>query len=191
VVWPKVMSKLSKASCHRDSVTAISSVFPSWENAVSSILLMLDCVFLLWGKENSPVHRSLTLLVTAVVRCDDETTHATMSTMTSSPGVSGSRCVSEVQLHHSVAALHILQVMFDLFQVKNWLHGANLDLRSESLLATPSVLLCFDVSACATLLRFSRTLDVDNFRLELLLDLDGSARQIGPLCCCPKHSLWV
>jgi hypothetical protein len=173
VVWPKVMSKLSKASCHRDSVTAISSVFPSRENAVSSILLTLDCVFLLWGKENSPVHRSLTLLVTAVVRCDDETTHAAMSTMTSSPGVSGSRCVSEVQLHHSVA------------------HGTNLDLRSESLLATPSVLLCFDVSACATLLRFSRTLDVDNFRLELLLDLDGSARQIGPLCCCPKHSLWV
>jgi hypothetical protein len=80
-------------------------------------------------------------------------------------------------------------MVFDLFQVKDWLHGADLDLRCECLLAAPPIFFCFGVSTWTNSSRLWLTLDVYNFRFELPLNSGAPAVEIGSFCCCSEHSL--
>lgn len=61
-----------------------------------------------------PVDRSFTLVVAAVVRCDNQ---STVLFVTRVICISCRRCIDEAHFYPPISALHILQMMFHLLQI--------------------------------------------------------------------------
>lgn len=62
------------------------------------------------------------------MRSDNDTA---LRAMARQPRIDGRRSIRKLQRDLSVNTLHILKVVLNVFQVKDWLLGSNLQVRSE------------------------------------------------------------